>query len=173
MPWADMALSGGLSMMRDVNSFIGAQQKAEAQAKWQAYKNTMTNLSNAQNQNALTTNEILTTRRSVDQGFDIAKQGYITQGQSEVQAAASGTEGNSVNMTLSDIERNTDVAQARRKADLDAQYAQIDNERIQSDFQAARQMDYSPIPQPSGAALALGLTTDAYSAYRSNTKAKE
>ncbi|KRR22160.1 virion core protein, T7 gp14 family [Bradyrhizobium retamae] len=158
--WADLALSGGLAALRTGLSYSQAKKDAEAKQVWQAYKNTMTQLSNANNQNILTTNENIASAASREQAFQIERSEYLTSAQAEVAAAAEGVGGRSVNAVMFDVERNATMAQSRRKQDLQAQYLQIDNQRLQSDFQASMQIDYSPIPEPNPATYALNFATD-------------
>lgn len=167
--WADLALSGGLAALRTGMQYSQAKEDAAAKKAWQDYKNTMVRLSDATNQNILTTNANLAYDNSQLQAFAIERSEYLTTAQAEVAAAASGTGGRSVNDVLFDVERNATMAQSRRKADLEAQYLQIDNQRQQSHFQAAMQMDYSPIPEPNPATYMLNFASDAYKLYRSGT----
>lgn len=164
--FADMALDGGLALLRRGVSFIGAKKEADAKKAIQNYKNTMVALAGASNQNIITTNENLIRSRDADTAFDITRTEYITEAKAEVQAAATGTGGRSVNATLFDVERNAEVAQARRRQDLEAQYMNLDAQRESSAFQTSLQIDRSYIPEPSGAAFALGLSTDAMSIYK-------
>lgn len=157
--WADMALNGGLSALRLGTSFLNAKKDAESKKAWQAYKNTMLQLTDANNQNILTTNENIARADSVQQAFQIERSEYLTSAQAEVAAAASGTEGRSVNAVMFDVERNATMAQSKRKRDLEARYLQIDNQRTQSSFQAAMQVDYSPIPEPNPATYMLNFAT--------------
>lgn len=158
--WAELALSGGLAALRTGMQYKQAKEDAEAKKAWQAYKNTMTQLSNANNQNILTTNENIAAGASRAQAFAIDRSEYLTSAQAEVAAAADGVGGRSVNAVMFDVERNATMAQSRRKQDLQAQFMQIDNQRKQSDFSAAMQMDYSPIPEPNPATYALNFATD-------------
>jgi hypothetical protein len=144
-----------------------AKKDAEAKKAWQAYKNTMVQLSDANNQNTLTTNANLAFEQSALQAFSIERSEYITSAQAEVAAAASGTGGRSANAVLLDVERNATMAQSRRQGDLEAQFLQIDNQRRQSQFQAAMSMDYSPIPEPNPATYMLNFATDMTKLYQS------
>jgi hypothetical protein len=158
--WAALAVSGGLSLLRQGLGYSEAKQSADAKRAWQTYKNTMVDLSNANNQNIITTNENLARRNNIDQAFQIERSEYLTSAQAEVAAAASGTGGRSVNAVMFDIEHNAAVAQTRRKQDLEDQYLQMDNQRQQSAFQAALSHDYSPIPEPNPATYMLNFATD-------------
>jgi hypothetical protein len=166
--WADLALSGGLSALRQGVAYQQAEKDAQAKQAWQAYKNTMTKLSAAQSQNTLTTNENIVRATSRDQAFAIERSEYITSAQAEVAAAASDTGGRSVNAVMADVERNATMAQSRRKQDLQSQFLQIDNQRRQVDISAAMQMDYSPIPDPNPATYMLNFATDATKLYQSS-----
>lgn len=166
--WAELALQGGLSMLRQGVEYSEAKKAAEAKKAWQAYKNTMVELSNANNQNIITTNENIARGSSIEQAFQIERSEYITSAQAEASAAASGVEGRSVNAVQFDIERNAASAQTRRKQDLNAQYLQFDNQRQQSAFQAALSHDYSPIPEPKPATYALNFATDMTKLYKSS-----
>lgn len=166
--WSDLALSGGLAALRQGTSFIQAQKDADAKRAWQEYKNTMLQMSGANNQNILTTNANIARNSSSEQAFQISRSEYLTSAQAEASAAASGTGGRSVNDVMFDIERNASFAQSRRKQDLENQYLQIDNQRQQTAFQVASQMDYSPIPEPNPATHMLNFATDITKLYQSS-----
>ncbi len=166
--WAELALSGGLAALRQGNSYKTAKKDAEAKKAWQAYKNTMLELSGANAQNTFTTNENIARSNSSEQAFQIERSEYITSAQAEASAAASGTEGRSVNAVMFDVERNAASAQSRRRTDLEQQYLQIDNQRQQTAFQVATQMDYSPIPEPSAATHLLSFAGDMHKLYKSS-----
>jgi hypothetical protein len=167
--WSDLAISGGLSLLRAGMDYSDAKKAADSKRAWQTYKNSMVQLSNQNNQNIITTNENIARAASVDQSFAIERSEYLTSAQAEVSAAAAGVGGRSPNDVLFDVERNASGAQARRKLDLQSQYLQADNQRKQSEFQAAQSMDYSPIPEPNPATYMLNFATDAYKLYRSGT----
>lgn len=163
--WADLALSGAQSLIKQGMSYHAASVKAKSDRQWQAYKNAMTKLADANNQNAITTNENMLEKRVANQRFQIARSEYITEGAAEASAAASGTSGRSVDMVVFDIERNASMQQGNVTADLEAQYVQHDEQRRNSAFQAATQQDYTFIPSPNPATYALGFATDMTNAY--------
>ena len=165
---ANLALSGGLAALRTGMSFMDADKTAKQKKVWQEYKNTMLKLSGANAQNTFTTNENIARESSAEQAFQIERSEYITSAQAEVAAAASGTEGRSVNAVMFDIERNAASAQSRRKQDLSNQYRQIDAQRQNSEWQVATQMDYSPIPEPNPATYMLNFAGDMHKLYRSS-----
>lgn len=168
--WADMALSGVQSLLSNGASFILAGREAKAKKKWQAYNNAMTRLSNANNQNAITTNEILAEERRVSQSFNIDRSKYITQGAAETSAAAAETEGRSVDMVIFDVQRNASMQQQRLQQDYEDQQLGSNQQRRNSEFSMAANIDYSPIPQPNPASMLLGLATDLTKTYKDSIR---
>jgi hypothetical protein len=167
--WADMAFSGAQSLISQGFGFIAAGKVAKQQKKWQAYNNAMTRLANANNQNAITTNEILAEERAQVQRVNIQRSAYITSGAAEAAAAAADTGGRSVNAVIFDIGRNASMQQAALEADLEAQYLSFDNQRANSQFQMASNLDYSYIPKPQLASYALNFGSDMANAYKRYT----
>lgn len=149
MSWSDMKVSGLTSVIQGVGSYIVAKKQAADDKRWRDYNNAMTNLQNAQNQNTITTNENLAIERSAEQAYQIRKSEYITKASAEVQAAATGTTGNSVDMVLFDIGRNAADADAKRLMDLEAQVLGFNNQRVTSNMQTAASIDYRVTPTPS------------------------
>ena len=170
--WADLAVSGLDSFFKRTGSYIQAEKEAKAKRQWQEWKNAMTRLADANNQNAITTNERLTEDRVSRQRFNVRRSSYMTAAQAEASAAAENTAGRSVNMVQFDIERNASMQQANLTADMEAQYAQFDNQRLSSAFQAAMNQDYTFIPSPNPATYMLGFSSDIVNSYKNLTKSK-
>lgn len=164
--WADLAVQGLSSLVQKGVSYMQADEEAKAKRAWQAYKNTMVRLADANNQNAITTNERLMEERIGKQRFNINRSEYMTSAMAEANAAAEGTGGRSVNMVQFDVERNASMQQANLTADLEAQYVNADNQRMNSAFQAATSQDHTFIPSPNLATYALGFTTDLAKSYK-------
>ena len=133
---------------------------AKAQAQYQAWRNAMAKISDAQTQNAITDNTVSQIQQSARQAMGIQRTGMEAQGASEVQAAAAGVTGRSVAATERNLERQTMHAEEGRRQTLQDMFA---NERIQranSAMQATLGQSYSYIPQPSSASSMLGLGAD-------------
>ena len=86
----------------------------------------------------------------------------MTKAETEVAAAATGTEGRSVNQTMFAVGRTEAVAQSRRKSDLKAQLLGFENQRQSSAFQASQQIDHTYLPNPNPVASIMGFGADAY-----------
>ncbi|MCY1708358.1 virion core protein, T7 gp14 family [Pannonibacter sp. SL95] len=164
--WNELALSGVGSFIRRGVSFVAAQREAKVRRQWQDYSNKMVRIADAQNQNAITTNQLLAKERSTVQSYDIQRSALVTKAQAEASAAAAGTSGNSVNAVLLEIDRNEAETQARRVRDLNTQLLQGEQQRSNSALQAVQSLDFSPIPMPKATTYALGFTTDLGATYK-------
>lgn len=149
-------LTLGLNLASGFMSYQADKVAAKAASAWQAYSNTMVRLSDAVNQNAITTNEIFSNRAFAEQAIGIKQSNILTEAQAEVSAAAAGVKGVSVDDVMRDINRNAAVAENKRQNDLAASYLSFDQQRQSSAMQAAMQQDYSYIPKPKLASYLLG-----------------
>lgn len=160
-----MWLQFGMTALKGVTGYIQSAREASYKQKIKEYNNQMVRLADANNQNAITTNQNLAVERSTRTAFAIERSHYATTGKAEVAAAASGTAGRSVNQTMFQIDRSAAEAEASRKSDLDAQLAGFSQQRLNSNMQARQATDISFIPQPNPAATMLGLTGDLIKVY--------
>lgn len=154
--WWEIASIGMSALGIGASGSAGAAS-AKAQEKYQAWRNAMAQISNAQTQNAITDNTVSQIQQSARVAMGIQRTGMEATGASEVQAAASGTTGNSVAATERNIERQTLHAEENRRQTLQDVFA---NERIQrtnSSMQANMGQSYSYIPQTNSASSMLGL----------------
>lgn len=162
MFWTALAMNVGSSLLQ-----YGAESaQAKAQRMWQAYSNKMTRLSDANNQNAITQNEVMTMRSYVDQAIDIKQDALSTAGSITVSAAAAGVKGRSVNQTLFDAARSASVAEGRRQMALQDAFLSFDQQRRQSAFSSALNQDHSYIPKPSLASSLLKGTMNSMSYWK-------
>lgn len=164
--WADIFMSAGTN----IGSYFAARNKAKADRQWQKYNNAMTRIQDGQNQNALTTNELLARRRHKQQAVQIQKSEFSTKASVEVSAAAAGTVGKTVNMMLFDVTRTANEAQNRNDQELDDTFMQINHQRQQSAMGAQMNLDLRSIPSPSPLTYALGFAGDAYKALNTHGK---
>lgn len=161
-----MWLQAGLQLAGGLSGFIQSSREASYRKKLQEYNNTMTRLSNAINQNGITTNQNMAVERSIAEQFNIERSEYLTLGEAEVSAAATDTAGRSVNQTLYQVQRSADEAESNRLSDLEAQLAGFQQQRLNSAMQTAQQIDYSFIPKPNPVTAMLGMAGDLYKVYK-------
>lgn len=154
--WGWAAAGLGLSLLSMGASGSGSEAAAKAQAKYQAWKNAMAQISNAQTQNAITDNTVSQIQQSARQAMGIQRTGMEVQGASEVQAAAAGVTGKSVAATERHLERQTLNAEEGRRQTLQDMFANERIQRMNSSMQATLGQSYSYIPQPSAASSLLG-----------------
>lgn len=146
-------LSAGLNYQAD-------KAKAKAQKKWQAYTNAMTNISNAMNQSAISQNESMAVEQSLMEAVNIQRGGILTEAKAEVQAAAAGVAGRSVNQTILDIQSNAAAKERARQINLENTLSGYAQQRTQSAFQAQLNQDYSFIAKPSASTALFGAAMD-------------
>lgn len=164
------AMDMGLSVAKNVTSFIAQSQEARSKRAWQRYKNAMLRISGGQAQNAINTNQNMAVDRSSIQAFEIDKSEFSTLASAEVAAAAADVTGRSVNQTMFQIQGNAASAQAARERDLAAQLLGFQQQRQQVEMQVAMQTDITPIPSPSVASTVLGLGSDLWGTYKAYNK---
>lgn len=147
MAWMLAAMAA--SNMLSAGAKYGAD-KAEYKAKkaWQAYRNTMTNLSNAVSQNAITSNEILSNAAFARQAMHLQKATMATEGSVEASAAAAGVKGKSVNQVVLSVQRSSAEQERERQIQLETSWMASDQQRVNSAMSAAMQQDYTYLPKP-------------------------
>lgn len=150
--WWMMAVQGGINLLSDSYSYATASASYKNQKKFQEYSNKMTNISNALNQNAITANVLQAQRQGARQSGQIKQQGNAFMGQVNVQAAATGTVGQSVNQTRMAVAQAQANAQFDVDESLNNAYISAYYQRIQSAQSAAMQQDYSVISEPNALA---------------------
>lgn len=160
-----MWLQLGLQAAGGVTDFLQASRDAKYKRRLQEYNNKMVRLADAQNQNAITTNQNIAVEASVAKQFAIDRQRYLTEGEVEVAAAASDTAGRSVNQTLYQVQRSADEADSNRQRELEHQLASFSQQRLNSAMQAQQQLDISYIPKPSLITSALDIGTKLYTTH--------
>lgn len=161
-----MWMQMGMNALNGLSGFIQSSREAKYRRKVQEYNNAMTRLANAQNQNAVTTNQNMAVERSLAQQFEIERSEYVTLGRAETAAAAADTEGRSVNQTMYQIHRSADEAESKRQADLQSQLAQFTQQRKNSALQQQQQLDYSYIPSPNPVTAMLGIAGNMAKTYQ-------
>ena len=133
----------------------------------QAYNNKMARLSDAMNQNAITTNVSLAITRSAADSENIQRQGRGMIGSVISQAGATGTTGTSVTLAKQAVQAAEAGAQQQRELALRDTFLAADQQRRVSTFAADLQQDYSPIEKPSATKAFVGMLGTAAGAYAS------
>ena len=142
------AVQAAMQVAGAVAQYKGDKAQAKAAQRMQDYRNKMLSISNAMNQNSITTNTSLAIQQSARQAVYMRRDELSTLGSTAVSAAAAGVKGRSVNATLLDVQRNAGYAERQRSEDLELQFLQYDQERLNSSLSATMQTDLSYIPKP-------------------------
>jgi len=157
------ALAAGSQVLGALGGYSAASAQAKAQKKLQRYKNKMTYIANAINQNAITTNTSLAIKQSARQAVHMRSDELSTLGSTAAAAAAAGVRGNSVNATLLNVQRRAGVLEKQRSQDLQDYFLQASQQRLSSAMSAAQNQDISHIPKPSLSSYLLGAAGNIFS----------
>src|ERR1035437_9106959 len=149
--WGNL-LSAGTAYMAD-------KEQADAKRKWQAYSNAMVNISNAQDQNAISSNETMAVQDAVQKNVNVQRGGLIFAAKEQVQAAAAGVQGRSVNQSLMDIQAQAADKERNNQIDLQNKLQGYAQQREQKNLNAAQEQNYSYIAAPNAGTYLLGAMT--------------
>lgn len=139
----------GSDLLSGIMSYNSQMKTAKAKRAWQAYSNTMVDLSNAVSQNTITDNTLMAEASFAQEAIDIRRQNLVASASTEVQAAAAGVKGNSVERSLVMVSRNAAEAERNRQIKRESTLMAFQQQRVNAGLQAAMQKDYSYIPKPS------------------------
>lgn len=147
VPWGQ--IQAGANFFSALMSYGADKAAAKAQRAFQKYRNTMTQLSNALAQDAITSNELISNEQFRRQALQIQSTYQEAAGATQVQAGASDTAGRSVDRSMFLLEQSRDMAEAVRQENLINSWTAFDQQRQNAAMSAAMQQDYTYIPKPN------------------------
>jgi hypothetical protein len=149
MPWWEMPVKAGLEFFSASAGYEADKAQYKAKKAWQAYSNTMVSLGAALNQNIITDNEIIARGTFAQEAFNIKRNKLEAEASVEVNAAAAGVKGRSVNQSLLDVQRKAAEKEHMRTIAFDNAMLGFRQQRVNTEMSAAAQKDYSFLPKPS------------------------
>lgn len=158
----------GLSLAGTWGQFQTASIQADLQERIQAYRNTMSKLSAARSMNAVTVNEARSHDAATQADVMIQQQSMRDQARQEVDAAAAGVTGNSVEMAARDLRASAGRARFAQKRQHHQQMAEMGAQRQSIAIAAITNQDIQVIPKPSIGSMLLGAGTNLLSIYDSH-----
>lgn len=158
----------GLSLASSWGNFQTASIQANLQDRIQAYRNTMSKLSAARSLNAVTVNTARAGDVATVNDVMIQKQAMQDQARQEVDAAAAGVTGNSVEMAARDLRASAGRARFAQKRQHHQQMVEISNQRTSIAIGAITNQDVQVIPRPSVGSMLLGAGTNLLNIYDSH-----
>ena len=144
--WALAA--AGMQIGSAIMGYKADKAQAKAQQAFQKYRNTMTQLSNALTQNAITSNELIELDQAKRDALTIQENYQQSSGDTQVMAGASYTAGRSVGRSLHVLKLSTQMAEQTRQENLINAWQGYDAQRKNAAMSAAMQQDHSYIPTP-------------------------
>ena len=165
----DLMLSQmGLSLVSSWGQYQSASIKAKLDERIQAYRNTISKLSAARSLNAVTVNEARASDAATQAYLMIQQQSMRDQARQEVDAAAAGVKGNSVEMAARDLRASAGRARFAKKQQYNQQMSDMGAQRQSIAIAAITNQDIQVIPKPSIGSMLLGVGTNLLSIYDSN-----
>ena len=144
--WALAA--AGMQIGSSLMNYQADKATAKAQQAFQRYRNTMTHLSNAMTQNAITSNELIEMESSKREALQIQENYQAAAGATQVQAGAAYTAGRSVDRSMHELKLGAQMAETVRQENLVNAWQGYDAQRKNAAMSAAMQQDHSYIPTP-------------------------
>lgn len=163
-----MAAQMGLSLASSFGDFQVAKINQTLQSRIQDYQNTMRKLSASRANNAVTLNEIRTRDASVQADSLIQRTALKDQARAEVDAAAAGVKGGSVESAARDLRMSASRATYAQKRQAHQQLAELSGQRTSIALSVLTQNSNQVIPKPSIGAALLGAGTNLLSIYDSH-----
>ena len=149
----------GLDLAGSFGNFASARIEADMARSMQEYRNTMAALSAARSKNAITINEIRTLDASAQQDELIQRTSMQDKARAEVNAAAAGVKGNTIDMIATDLNMSAQRAQYARERQLSQQLSEMGEQRKSVALDQLMSKDTQVIPKPSIGSLLLGSAT--------------
>lgn len=158
----------GMSLVSSWGQYATSKIQSDLQSKIQDYRNTMTRLSAARSTNAVTVNQVRVRDAAVEADQIIQKQAMQDQARQEVDAAAAGVAGNSVEMAARDLKASAGRASYAQQRQVTQQQAELREQKTSIAISAITNQDVQVIPTPSVGSMLLGATTNLLSIYDSH-----
>lgn len=158
----------GLSALGDVSDFMAAKSQAKVDRRMQQYRNTLTKLSAARQNNALTINENRVQDAAMIAESTIQQSAIVQKGRAVVAAAAAGVMGNTVDVVQRDLQGSANKASYAQRRQANQQLSDLGENRKSIAINTIIGQDVQVIPKPSPSALLLGAGTNLLSIYDSH-----
>ena len=163
-----MGAQMGLSLAGSWGEYQTASIQADLQRKIQDYRNTIMRLSAARVENAVTLNQVRVHDSAVQADQLLQRISIKDQAQAEVQAAAAGVSGASVDMVLRDLRASAGRASYAQRRQAHQQLAELEEKKTSIAIGVITGQDTQVIPRPSVGSLLLGAGTNLLSIYDSH-----
>lgn len=152
-----------------LTGFLVAGEQRKLDQEMQRHRNSMLEISGSVQENQLTLSEIDTEKADRRLNQDIQQRAMADQASAEVNAAAAGVAGGSVDAVMRGLKRSALNAQQARIENTGNAFQSIGTQRTNLELSQIFQTDNTVLPKPSFASLLLGMGTAAYDAYKQTT----
>lgn len=149
----------GLQVAQGLGAFAQSRITSDLETAYKKYRNVMSALSAAQEQNNVVLNSIAIRDASIAEQEQIEIAAIREQGSAQVSAAAAGVKGNSVDLTMRSLAADAARANKTRLDNLNNQFTALNGEKRNIQVAAVMNKDISVIPRASVATTLLGMGT--------------
>ncbi len=140
-----MYLDMGMSVIDSVGSYLTGAEQAKLAAATRRYQEKMQALSAAVSYNGITRNEAATVEQNVFADVSVQAAGLQERAEYDVEAAAAGIVGNSVNVGRVQLQGDEARAQTSRKRKFTQQMMSYGDQRKDVSLQRIFSQDITPI----------------------------
>ncbi len=162
-----------INISQSIAGYMIGGIQANLQAGMQKYRNEMLKVQEAMNANRLTVNEINTMDANQRLKFAIQRQSHSDAGSAEVNAAAAGVRGGSVNATARGLTRSAAFAQQDRTEKKNQEMRSWLAARRDNALATATAKEIGVFEGPSILSAAAGLATNLLNTYQDNQTATQ
>ncbi len=158
----------GMQIINAQTEYSIAKTQAEMQASSRAHRQTMAKISETVQLNSMTQNEIQLQDATRRAGQALQLASMTDKANAEVNAAAAGVAGGSIQSTMNSLERSALNANAARMANYRSADIASQEKRQGIKLQTIFNRDISPITMPSPSMALLGLGKSLIDTYNEN-----
>ena len=158
----------GMQVISALNGIRQQKHEVRMEEISRKYRETMTAISASQQYNTMTDNEIAMRDAAVRTSVALNVQSLQDRGSAEVDAAAAGVKGGSVQATMRGLMRSRLQARQALRMKVAAQAKSASNDRRNLAFSVVMNKDISPLPRVSTSSALLGLGASIIDTYDSN-----
>ena len=156
----------GAQLIGQVGSAVMGHLAKKREAKFmesvKAYNNTFVDITKSNNLNAIKVRTIQGRDQATRDAFTIQTHRLEAEAEAEVNAAAAGVQGNSVALTMMQVNRQAANAEHRRQEGLKSHYISMNRAHINTRLSAAGQKNNDYIPKPQAASMLAGIGQSTY-----------
>lgn len=166
-----MYMEMGMNVINGIGKFLVGSEQAKLDKAMRRHRETMSALSAAQSMNAITRNQIGTVEANIFADASVQSASLQEQADFNVEAAAAGVIGGSIDVGRSQLVADAARAQTSRKRSFKYEGLGLAQQRKNVELQKIYARDITPIQRPSLGAAFMGITQNLIDTWDRNNPA--